>query len=228
MLQIGNMSSGTNLRNVAPASLAELAKSRDYTRFLLQYGHALLLAVQIGDDEMQLATGLDGASAKTVSRTSIPTGIRSMDFHTAQATPRHLLRRASEHSTSAEAELKLRLAKRIDEARQYVVALRKRGDSETLSADRISVGRATNKDIVLRHPSVSKFHAWFETDENDALYLTDAESKNATRLNGKTLSPRERTRVDAGDTIAFGTVDAVVCSPRTLWLVIAGGTADHT
>jgi hypothetical protein len=180
----------------------------------------------VGEDESQLASGLDGASGKAASFVNGPSGIGSMDFHTAQATPRHLLRRGWDAGGSAEeAELITRLAKRIDEARQFVVPLRKRDASETLSADRISVGRATNKDIVLRHPSVSKFHAWFETDESDALYLTDAESKNATRVNGKTLSPRQRTRVDPGDSIAFGTVDTVVCSPNTLWVVITGNAA---
>jgi hypothetical protein len=216
------MFSGTNLRNIAPARLAELAKSRDLTRFMLQYGNVLLLAVRVGEDEVQLASGLDGGSGKTTGRAEPTTGIHSMDFHTAQATPKHFLRRSMKSSGAAEAELASRLARRIEEARQFVVPLRKRDDSETLSAERISVGRATNKDIVLRHPSVSKFHAWFEMDENDALYLTDAESKNATRLNGKTISPRQRTRVDPGDAIAFGTVDAVVCSPDTLWAALAG------
>ena len=211
-----------NLLNVAPARLAELAQAGDYTRFALQYGNTLLLAVRVGEDDVQLTSGLDGASGRASTGASGAAGIHSMDFHTAQAMPRHLLRRAPDSSTSVEAALAARLAKRFDEARQYLVPLRKRDDAETLSADRISVGRATNKDIVLRHPSVSKFHAWFETDENDRLYLTDADSKNATRLNGKTLLPRERTRVDPGDTIAFGTVDAVVCSPRTLWAVLAG------
>jgi hypothetical protein len=216
------MSPGTHLRNIAPASLAELAKTRDLTRFLLQYGGGMLLAVRVGEEDVQLASGLDGSAAKPAGRASTQPGIQSMDFHTAQAAPGHLLRRVSDASSGAQAELTKRLAKRIDEARQFVVPLRKRDDAETLSVDRISVGRATNKDIVLRHPSVSKFHAWFETDGSGNVYLTDADSKNATRLNGKTLSPRERTRVDPGDTVAFGTVDAVVCLPGTLWAVLAG------
>ena len=220
------MSTATVLRNIVPAGLAEIAGSHDFTRFFLQYGNCLSLAVRVGEDDEQLASGLDGPPGRTASRASL-TGIRSMEFHTAsQVAPRHFLRRATDIG-GAGAELVQRLADRLQEARHVIVPLRKREDSETVSAERISVGRATNKDIVLRHSSVSKFHAWFETDSNDTLYVTDAESKNATRVNGKALSPRERTRVEPGNVVLFGTIDTVVCSPDTLWAVLTGRGLTH-
>jgi hypothetical protein len=221
------MSAATVLRNVAPASLAEIAGTQDFTRFLLQYGNSLVLAVRVGEDDPQLASGLDGPSGGPAGRASAP-GIRSMEFHTAsQAAPRHFLRRATDVRGAAGAELVQRLSSRLQEGRHVIVPLRQRADSETLSAERISVGRATNKDIVLRHSSVSKFHAWFETDANDVAFVTDAESKNATRVNGKALSPRERTHVEPGDVIIFGTVDTVLCSPDTLWAVLTGRGPTH-
>jgi predicted component of type VI protein secretion system len=89
--------------------------------------------------------------------------------------------------------------------------------------DRISVGRARNKDIVLRHQSVSKFHCWFEVDDVGAFYVTDAGSKNATKVNTKTLKARERTHVEPGDVIRFGSVESILCSPRVLWGALSGG-----
>jgi hypothetical protein len=220
------MPGATVLRNIAPASLAEIAETQDFTRFLLQYGNSLAVAVRVGDDDAQLASGLDGPAGGPAGRASAP-GIRSMEFHTAsQVAPRHFLRRSTD-VRGAGAALVKSLTHRLQEARHVIVSLRKREDSETLSAERISVGRATNKDIVLRHSSVSKFHAWFETDANDVAYVTDAESKNATRVNGKALSPRDRTRVEPGDVIIFGSVDLVLCSPDTLWAVLTGRGPTH-
>jgi pSer/pThr/pTyr-binding forkhead associated (FHA) protein len=89
--------------------------------------------------------------------------------------------------------------------------------------DRISVGRARNKDIVLRHQSVSKFHCWFEVDDAGAFYVTDAGSKNATKVNANSLKARERTRVEPGDVIRFGSVEAIMCAPRVLWAALGGG-----
>ncbi len=47
----------------------------------------------------------------------------------------------------------------------HVIALEKRDDASGPFPSRVSIGRARNADIVLRHESVSKFHAWFERDE---------------------------------------------------------------
>src|SRR5215471_11717926 len=48
-------------------------------------------------------------------------------------------------------------------------------------AERILVGRASNNDIVLRHESVSKLHAYFEERQRGTLHLHDAKSANGTR-----------------------------------------------
>ena len=108
------------------------------------------------------------------------------------------------------------LAKIVSRGPHFALPLRKRSDSEALYADRISVGRARNKDIVLRHSSISKFHAWFESDA-EGLLVADADSKNLTRLNGERLSPSEKVRVRSGDVVRFGAIDCVLCSPSVLW-----------
>jgi pSer/pThr/pTyr-binding forkhead associated (FHA) protein len=97
----------------------------------------------------------------------------------------------------------------------FALQLRKRaGDAY---ADRISVGRARNKDVVLREESVSKFHAWFEMDEEGRFYLADAGSANGTRVAGRLLVPRELSPVAMGAVIEFGGVRATLCPGELLW-----------
>ena len=103
----------------------------------------------------------------------------------------------------------------------YAVRVRKRADSDALFMGRISIGRARNKDIVLRHPSISKFHAWFEADDSENLHVCDAGSTNLTHLNGKPLEARVRTAVEPGDALRFGSIETVICSPSTLWNCLA-------
>jgi pSer/pThr/pTyr-binding forkhead associated (FHA) protein len=67
---------------------------------------------------------------------------------------------------------------------------------------------------------VSKFHGWFEVDEMGGLHVADAGSKNSTRVNGKQLNPRELTRVGPGDSIRFGSVEALLCAPQTLFAAL--------
>lgn len=109
------------------------------------------------------------------------------------------------------------LAQVVKRERWFAAALRKRADGGSKSfIDRISIGRATNNDIVLRDPTVSKFHAWFECDDEGQFYLADGHSTNGTRLNGNPLA-KQPERVGQGDEIAFGDVQAMLCNAELLW-----------
>jgi hypothetical protein len=99
----------------------------------------------------------------------------------------------------------------------FVAPLKKRAIAGKPFADRISVGRARNNDIVLRDASISKFHAWFECDDDDAYYLGDARSKNTTSVNGALVAGPELLRLKPGDEIRFGNVETVLCPPELLW-----------
>lgn len=81
-------------------------------------------------------------------------------------------------------------------------------------AGRISLGRAPNNDLVIRHHSVSKLHAHFLVDGRmsqvgDApmtLRITDVGSANGTLLNGEPLQADEVRATGSGDVLTFGEV----------------------
>lgn len=95
----------------------------------------------------------------------------------------------------------------------YVVPIEKRNASDH-SYTVVTVGRARNNDIVLRHPSVSKTHAMFLIDQIGALGLEDAASKNKTYVNGEIIT--KRVNVETGDSIRIGSVETVLCNAFTL------------
>jgi hypothetical protein len=71
-------------------------------------------------------------------------------------------------------------------------------------SDQILVGRALNNDIIFRHESVSKLHAYFKQRRNDAWLLYDAKSANGTTVNGTKIPPGEGLEVQSGAIIVFG------------------------
>jgi hypothetical protein len=75
----------------------------------------------------------------------------------------------------------------------------------------ISVGRARNNDIVLRHSSISKLHAQIHTEADTAgpkprFWVIDAGSANGTTVNGQVQTPGSPLVVRPGDTITFGDI----------------------
>lgn len=56
-----------------------------------------------------------------------------------------------------------------------------------VTADHLTIGRASDNDIVLRNPSVSKYHAAVEKD-GSAFVLVDKESANGVFVNGERVT----------------------------------------
>jgi hypothetical protein len=75
--------------------------------------------------------------------------------------------------------------------------------------ERLSVGRARDCDIVLRHPSVSKLHAHFRLEDGRVTLLDDS-SRNGTAVNDTPLIPERRVPVNSGDRIRFGTLETMI------------------
>jgi len=101
----------------------------------------------------------------------------------------------------------------------FALPLRKRTDDDTF-ADRVSLGRATNRDVVLRHGNVSKFHAWFDVDEAGSRYVAEAASTNGSYINDKRLPPKELVKTRSGDHLRFGAVQCLLSSAADLWRAV--------
>lgn len=76
---------------------------------------------------------------------------------------------------------------------------------------RISLGRATNNDLIVRHASVSKLHAHFQVVAEggvERLVISDAGSVNGTLVNGRSVGepPDGGVAVEPGDRIMIGDV----------------------
>ena len=96
-------------------------------------------------------------------------------------------------------------ASAIPEARRRVLLLPVTRAPRSPQARRITVGRSSMNDLVLRFDQVSKIHAYFVPREHGpGLALVDAGSTNGTTVNGVRLVPDERIDVFDGDEIEFG------------------------
>jgi hypothetical protein len=205
--------------NLIPAELAETALTRDLTGFLTLYGDTLVLLVRLGPSDQELASGLGATAVRGGAGTPVKPAVGSMEFHTVLQSS--FVRSPRPGTEDKKTELSApALAAQLEQASHFAVPLRKRSNADTAYMERISIGRALNKDIVLRHASVSKFHGWFEVDEMGGLHVADAGSKNSTRVNGKQLVARELPRVGPGDQDRFGSVDTLLCAPQTLFAAL--------
>ena len=196
-------------RNVLPLEAVDALRA-DLGRFAAIYGDALLL-VRLDGLDTELAAGLAATALRGAAVAPTAAPLASLEFHTVVQS---IVRVPSARDAGPEPFGARVLAERLEHAAHFLVPLRKRPGVDTAYADRISVGRARNKDIVLRDGSVSKFHAWFEKSAAGLLRVADAGSKNATRVNGRVLGVRELTPVRPGDLVTFGSVETAICSPR--------------
>ncbi len=71
---------------------------------------------------------------------------------------------------------------------------------------RVTVGRTSNNDVVLDDGSVSRFHAWFEKDEQ-GWWVADAGSKNGTQVAGKPLTAKQPKLVTSGTRVKIGSLE---------------------
>lgn len=85
--------------------------------------------------------------------------------------------------------------------------------------DRISIGRATNCDIVVRLPSISKAHAHIVTD-NGRYCLMDNGAANFTFVNRVRLDAKVPVPIKSGDKIGLGSIEFLFVDARTLYTIL--------
>lgn len=68
----------------------------------------------------------------------------------------------------------------------------------------VTLGRLPICDILMEHPSISRYHAIIQFDQDGDAYLYDLDSAHGTRLNKNTIPAREYVQLKPGDQIRFG------------------------
>ena len=200
--------------NLQPAEFVRQAMTMGRTGFGLLYPDTRLLLVRLAEESGELVEGL---MACTGNAEAIDARRATLDFHTDKSTDVSGLFRLDRNSPKLDETTTRSWKTLLAEAPHFVVAIRKRVGADAMSVDRISIGRARNKDLVFRHGSVSKFHGWFQLAEAHGLCFMDVGSKNGTRINGKPVERRVLVPVHAGDRLQIGRIECVVCTADVLW-----------
>ncbi|WP_437672769.1 FHA domain-containing protein [Sorangium sp. So ce131] len=95
-------------------------------------------------------------------------------------------------------------AARFEQGELCVIPIEK--SSRNPYKDRISLGRARNCDVVIRHPSISKLHAHIRVHEDKSYTIVDLGSHNGTSVDARPLKPNVAEPLCAGSVVVLGTV----------------------
>jgi len=98
--------------------------------------------------------------------------------------------------------------------RDWVLAVHKPDASP--GNQRVFVGRSSNNDISIPHPTVSKLHAYFVLEDRK-WWLVDVGSSNGTTVNGMKAPARAKTALYDNDVVVFGRCAFSFLLPRSLY-----------
>lgn len=199
-----------------PGDLSQALLTRGQSTFAKAYADTLLLLVRV-DADADLRDGLLPTTDDRPSGAFLPK--RQLGYQTELHTLEALRALIASAERSREQQVPT-IADALASGQHVAVPLRKRPAADQMSTERISLGRASNKDIVLRDASVSKFHAWFELFDDRDFGVADGGSTNLTRVNGTPLTPRQLVHVTPGDRLQFGSVTTVLCEAEALWSAV--------
>jgi hypothetical protein len=202
---------------LGPADMVASLQRLTEVGFVAECAGAPLLLIRVEDSQTDLGTGLEGVLTGAARVPARPLG--NLGFHTEVVSQRHLIA-AAEQAAQADAARVQTIVRELATGTYYIAPLSKRRAAESAFVERVSVGRTMNTDIVLRDKSVSKYHAYFQVDDNGTHYLCDAASKNGTMVNGNRVPARQPVELSYGDRIVFGAIEAMLVAPSTLWRAV--------
>jgi hypothetical protein len=207
--------SAATLAQWKPRELIFAARQSSLADFLAECAATYLLCIRVDDANSELAVGLASQEPREQGRDGL--GFRTVQRNMSSVVESLAeLERANKRVRSETSRAPL--TRELLESPRFVLPLRKRSEAAFLKS--VSVGRARNHDIVLRHRSVSKFHGAFDFDEQGRLFVRDANSSNHTFVNGeKVEQPRE---LHAGDLVQFGSVESYLCTAEDFWRTVRG------
>jgi hypothetical protein len=104
--------------------------------------------------------------------------------------------------------------------RDWVLPVQRPEGSSKVGSLRVFVGRASNNDISIPHPTVSKLHAYF-TLEQGRWWVVDVGSSNGTTVNGMKAPARAKTALYDKDVVVFGRCAFSFLLPRSLYELVA-------
>jgi FHA domain-containing protein len=203
-------------RLLEPADVVRAAMRLAESAFVDEYGDAPWLAIHLPASEEGMAAALLAAHQPD---TGTRKALQPIEFHTQMAsvaasnTP--VAKKIS--TVGAASELTLGSITKVLGERCYLSAVRRRREGPL--GNRVSIGRAMNQDIVLRHASISKFHAYLQSTEDDVWTVSDGGSKNGTSVNGVRLGKEPRPLAN-GERLTFGSIDAVFIDTPTVWRLL--------
>ena len=89
--------------------------------------------------------------------------------------------------------------------------------------DRLTIGRATNCDVVIRFAFISKVHAHLFI-QGDKLTLRDNKAANGTFHNRRRLEPGSSRSIRLGDTLGFGALELELIDAGRLYQLLRAGS----
>ena len=200
----------TAAKNLQPSTTMKLAEALGRAEFAAKLSAPVLLVRLVDSDQREVAQTL----LQTLSSATLPL-IPTLGFRTVASVRGE--RTVGGLMPWAPKDIGPRVRALLSENLHVAVPLRKRPDSTKSFTERISIGRAMNNDVVLRHESISKFHAWIESDESGRLFASDAGSRNGTFIDGARLTSKVSVHVPFGAELRFAAIAAILCRAETLW-----------
>jgi pSer/pThr/pTyr-binding forkhead associated (FHA) protein len=82
-------------------------------------------------------------------------------------------------------------------------------DSKIKIVSKISIGRATDNNVVIDSSLASRYHALIQKIKDD-FYIKDMDSTNGTMVNGKKIPADKYVKLNPNDTISIGKVNLII------------------